>query len=750
MRSFRGVPGALDVDFGAGQSIAVYGDNGTGKSTIADALEWFFTGAIELLSHEGRQHAIRNLGGGDGETSVEVVTSGQLGGKAVFPDERAPEAFGVAARETFLLRGRTLADFINKTKTEKWKALAELLGLDAVELLRQDLQRARGELRKQLKAAEERIAASRGALGSGDAALGEADVLATLQQFCRALGVDVPESLDAVADPSWLGAVTGESRALAAPKLETLSATVAALCEPALDDAAVRGWNALVSSERAAGLSRLALLREADALLAKGPHSRCPVCGQKVTAAQLASQIREALAGLLESAGEMDRAREAVDACDESLAIALEPRRAVAEQARALRITLPELPARPKQIRDGIERRQRIELPPLQSFAQALAAWDVATRLAIRNSLPADAGTRQSQLGMLALLCEHVRAWRQAELERARAQKALAVAEAIYDAYSARQKRQLEEMLGRVSQRVADIYVALHPGENLSGITVEPWTAKGLELAVEFHGQKQRPPHGVLSESHLNSLAIALFLAMAQTFNQKLRFLVLDDVINSFDLEHRGELASLLAEKFDDWQLVVLTHDRQFFDHLVRRAPSWKRLEITSWSYEQGPRTTGDRAGGTLAEAQERLAQGDASGAATRARRGLEELLQEVCEALQAALPFRRGAQNDQREIGELLRGLRRAVKEHAKAMTAELEPLLKHLEADVQATLNVEAHASRGRSGAAEVEAALRRVAQLDRLWSCPDCGTRVWHKGTPEASRCRCGKRVFPPPPS
>src|SRR5688572_26822008 len=186
MRSFRGVPGALDVDFGAGQSIAVYGDNGTGKSTIADALEWFFTGAIELLSHEGRQHAIRNLGGGDGETSVEVVTSGQLGGKAVFPDARSPEAFGVAARETFLLRGRTLADFINKTKTEKWKALAELLGLDAVELLRQDLQRARADIKKQVKAAEERIAASRGALG-------EADVLGTLQQFCRALGVGVPE-----------------------------------------------------------------------------------------------------------------------------------------------------------------------------------------------------------------------------------------------------------------------------------------------------------------------------------------------------------------------------------------------------------------------------------------------------------------------------------------------------------------------------------------------------------------------------
>src|SRR5262245_195128 len=111
MNAFRGVPGEMAVDFGPGQSIAVYGDNGTGKSTIADALEWYFTGQIELLTHEGRQHAIRNLGGGKAPaTFVEVVTDGTLGGRLVYPDERNAEAIAATARETFLLRGRTLAD----------------------------------------------------------------------------------------------------------------------------------------------------------------------------------------------------------------------------------------------------------------------------------------------------------------------------------------------------------------------------------------------------------------------------------------------------------------------------------------------------------------------------------------------------------------------------------------------------------------------------------------------------------------
>src|SRR5262245_30723090 len=94
MHAFRGIPSDLTVDFGKGESTVVYGDNGTGKSTIADALEWYFTGEIELLSHEGRQHAVRYVGGDDdGVTSIEIVTDGALGGRVVFPDERTPEAF---------------------------------------------------------------------------------------------------------------------------------------------------------------------------------------------------------------------------------------------------------------------------------------------------------------------------------------------------------------------------------------------------------------------------------------------------------------------------------------------------------------------------------------------------------------------------------------------------------------------------------------------------------------------------------
>jgi energy-coupling factor transporter ATP-binding protein EcfA2 len=750
MNAFRGVPGEMTVDFGSGQSIVVYGENGTGKSTIADALEWYFTGQIELLTHEGRQHAVRNLRKGKGpETWVEVVTDGTLGGRLTFPDERGPEAFAGTARETFLLRGRTLADFINKTKTEKWKALVEILRLDAIESLREDLQKARNELRKQVKDAEQQVSSFRQALASGEETVSEETVLANLQQICGLLGVDPPSVLDRVLDPQWMAAVAGGPSAPASDR-DTVLAEVSRLDTPAVDKKAMEAWNALVSSERARALPRASLIQEAKRLMATAPlDGHCPLCGQVVDDKELARTIEGSLLSLMEASRELEGCKDAVAELAGGLRAAHDKREALARRAKQSQVELPQPPAFPAAALAGVESLAPVEAKAVAEYQAALRKWDQAAREAAKRGAPSAAGTRESQLMMLAALCQQISSWRAAERKLAHAALARDLAERVFDAYQEKQKNDVTALLQQISLRVARIYLALHPGEDLGSVSIETWTAKGVELAINFYGSHQRPPHGVLSESHLNSLAIALFLAMAETFNEKLRFLVLDDVINSFDREHRSHLADLLANEFSEWQLVVLTHDHQFYEHLTRRAPSWRKLELTSWTYGEGPRTSGFAGSGILAAARERLEQGDVGGAAAKARRALEEQLQEVCQALEAPLAFRRGQANEQREIGELLRGLRRTLKEHAKALLEELEPSFKTLEADVQATLNVEVHASRGRSGSSEVDAALKRIEELDRRWSCAACGTRIWHRGSPQAARCKCGKNAFPPVP-
>lgn len=367
----------------------------------------------------------------------------------------------------------------------------------------------------------------------------------------------------------------------------------------------------------------------------------------------------------------------------------------------------------------------------------------------VESAVAPAATPREGTLVELGVLVDQARRRQERAAVAEGARRASEIAGRVFKAYAERQQGYFAEVLDRISGRVAEIYAKLHPGEGLADVCVEPWGQKGVELAVSFHGSRQKPPHGVLSESHLNSLAVALFLAMAETFNERLDFLVLDDVVNSFDVDHRGELAALLATEFAHRQVIVLTHDQLFFQRLTKLAPSWRRIEFTSWDFELGPRTTEYQSGHMLEKGRIAIDGGDRMGAATKGRRALEEFLQEICEALAAPLPFRRGVKNDRREIGEVVKGVRHILKELSKPIYDEVKPLLDLLEADVEAALNPEAHATQVHPSIAEVRTALDRVAQLEARWTCTKCGTRVWHRGTPQVCQCKCGRTRFPPAP-
>ena len=195
MRAFRGVPGEMTVDFGKGDSIVIYGDNGTGKSTIADALEWYFTGEIELLSHEGRQHAVRYVGGEcDGVTSVEVVTNGSLGGKVVFPDERNAgdlPARSAVKRSCFAdARWPTSSTRPRRRSGRRWskssawtpsRAFARTFSARGTSFGRSPRRR------------EEEVHTYRRALASGSEDVSDETVLANLQEICRC-SASIPRS----------------------------------------------------------------------------------------------------------------------------------------------------------------------------------------------------------------------------------------------------------------------------------------------------------------------------------------------------------------------------------------------------------------------------------------------------------------------------------------------------------------------------------------------------------------------------
>ena len=754
LQAFRGVPERFTLDLSGGRSCVVLGDNGTGKSSIADAIEWYFHGRIDFLAKEGRRDAIRHSGAlADLPTQVRVSTTGSLGGSITL-DTSSPEGVQqVGSLELFLLRGRTLADFVDKTKGEKWKALAELLGLEDIDQLRRDLQSARNDLEDEAQSTSTSLAQAESSLRERISVVSDDGILDALRRQCESAGVVPPESFEAAVDSHWIDASTPEEhQEQRGGALRTVLADLEAVAGQSTGLDGIDAWNDFVEEERPEVLP-LGLYQAADPVLQSpvAETGRCPLCDQPVDTTALATRVRNALSELRTAEQALGAVRRGVQQLQRALRDDNRARGDLLRRAADQGVDLPAL-AQPPALdasRDN-EPPTNIQKAPFTRYLDDLALWDDEALQLLEASIPKPAAEHDRALVELGVLHTMAVAGRHAREKDRAARRAFALADRVFSCYEAHQRDHLNSVIAQISGRAAEIYQFLHPDEEISEVAVETVGSKGAEISVNFHGRKERPPHRVLSESHLNSLGLALFLAMAETFNDELGFLVLDDVVNSFDREHRGRLAELLVKGTPDLQFIVLTHDEQFFTRLSQLAPSWTKEQFTSWSYDRGPRTRRYEDDRLIAEAMDALASEDRMEAAQKGRRALEEFLQEACERLEALLPFRRGYRNDQRMADEVLRGMRRKLREHARDLHREITPLLDAIDGDLQASLNVESHASQGSTSTREVHDALDRIGELRSHFTCGNCSTRVWHTGSPAASRCQCGRSQFPPPPS
>ena len=100
--------------------------------------------------------------------------------------------------------------------------------------------------------------------------------------------------------------------------------------------------------------------------------------------------------------------------------------------------------------------------------------------------------------------------------------------------------------------------------------------------------QKITRPHTFLNEAKLTAIALSIRFAM---LDQKIsgvmvgdtpKFLILDDVLISLDMSNREIVLDIILEEFNDYQFIILTHDRSFFE-LLRHHTKWFNQD--NWKY---------------------------------------------------------------------------------------------------------------------------------------------------------------------
>jgi len=119
-----------------------------------------------------------------------------------------------------------------------------------------------------------------------------------------------------------------------------------------------------------------------------------------------------------------------------------------------------------------------------------------------------------------------------------------------------------------------------HPSDRLNSLRLP--TAAGERIEIEFENGDKCDALQVLSEGHIRCLGLAILLA--KITRDRLPFLIFDDVVNSIDDEHRGAIIDLILnpEEVGNRQLIVTTHGEDFVKRLENAVPMKKYKETVT------------------------------------------------------------------------------------------------------------------------------------------------------------------------
>lgn len=119
-----------------------------------------------------------------------------------------------------------------------------------------------------------------------------------------------------------------------------------------------------------------------------------------------------------------------------------------------------------------------------------------------------------------------------------------------------------------------------HASDRLKSLRLP--TAAGEKIEIEFENGDKCDALQVLSEGHIRCLGLAILLA--KITRDRLPFLIFDDVVNSIDDEHRGAIIDLILnpEQIGKRQLIVTTHGEDFVKRLENAVPMKKYEETVT------------------------------------------------------------------------------------------------------------------------------------------------------------------------
>jgi DNA repair exonuclease SbcCD ATPase subunit len=644
---FRGLLVPFTLDFKKGNSLrsaVIYGMNGTGKSSITDAWEWFHSGKIDHLKREGaKASSYPHREASRGDTFVEIDLKDEIleeslckefdHDRITIPKKKGDfSSFEENAPYPCHLRHKDLSQFVYYTKTKKYDKLANLMGFEKQLNFQKSLKRVSRKLKAKFEnVEEEKERMETKLLNHIELESFDEEILTTmLNQRLKKWNLDEFEKDSELSYIIDLLRAKIESDPLAEKlscledyknELENINIKNK-LCERI--DLFIENLEDFLKKE--ISISRIILIdlyEQGKSILEehtkyKRDENICPLCGQTYL-----GNLREHIDSELNKLEDLKQLVDKLNTKKKIILSELPDIKNIKSKKEKANIVF-------KEIDLDLPSQKLIE--ELESIIQEinkiydLLQWDFenlsidelkklqATNSNLNEFIDKYKENKKNILNRVKKKIEDLKAnenrqklvedyeWlkklKDLKKEYLSIEKKYLSLKELKLNYTKTVENFVEKNVKNVKARFNDISEDVSKYYN----TIEKRTAgisnpniklltdpnRAVILEIIFHEEKVSPAYKYLSESQLNSFGLAIFLAAVSNFND-FKFVILDDIVNSFDAYKRPEIIQLLRDEFSDFQILILTHDKVWYKQITENFPSWIKLRFNRYVFGSGP-----------------------------------------------------------------------------------------------------------------------------------------------------------------
>lgn len=173
-------------------------------------------------------------------------------------------------------------------------------------------------------------------------------------------------------------------------------------------------------------------------------------------------------------------------------------------------------------------------------------------------------------------------------------EKKLTKLSALHSMVEKTRKDFLDSVLLEISNTIDDYYQKMHPEEGIGKIKcfMKAGGISSLDILAKFHSKEDIPPAAYYSESHLDTLGVCVFIALAKHYNHDGTVLVFDDILTSVDVEHLERFMRLISDLGDEFEQIILTTHyrplRERYRYARGAVANVSIKELRNWDIDKG------------------------------------------------------------------------------------------------------------------------------------------------------------------